>query len=81
MSQNGHTETVRVLAACVVDTHKANNNGETPFWVSAVHGHTETVPVLKACGTDITSDMEDGSVTLLTDVISLLKWLLDEGQG
>ena len=52
MSQNGHTETVRVLAACVVDTRKANNNGETPFWVSAVHGHTETVPVLKACGTD-----------------------------
>jgi hypothetical protein len=33
------------------------------------------IEYLKAWGTDITSDMEDGSVTLLTDVISLLKWL------
>ena len=39
------------------------------------------IEYLKAWGTDITSDMEDGSVTLLTDVVSLLKWLLDEGQG
>jgi hypothetical protein len=33
------------------------------------------IEYLKVWGTDITSDMEDGSVTLLTDVISLLKWL------
>jgi len=33
------------------------------------------IEYLKAWGADITSDMEDGSVTLLTDVISLLKWL------
>ena len=33
------------------------------------------IEYLKAWGADITSDMEDGSVILLTDVISLLKWL------
>jgi hypothetical protein len=33
------------------------------------------IEYLKVWGTDITSDMEDGSVTYLTDVISLLKWL------
>ena len=33
------------------------------------------IEYLKAWGTNITSDMEDGSITLLSDVISLLKWL------
>jgi len=39
------------------------------------------IEYLKAWGTDITSDMEDGSVTLLTDVISLLKWLNTPDEG
>lgn len=45
-----------------------------------ITGNNE-IEYLKAWGTDITSDMEDGSITLLSDVFSLLKWLLAEGQG
>ena len=45
-SQNGHTETVRLLAELGANVNTPDNDGDTPVYVAAQEGHTETLQVL-----------------------------------
>jgi ankyrin repeat protein len=63
-AQNGHTETVRALAACGADVSARDDFGRTPVWAAASFGHAVCVQALEACGADVESADAAGATPL-----------------
>ena len=45
-AQEGHSDTVKVLASLHADVNQANNGGGTPMYRAAAYGHSDMVKVL-----------------------------------